>query len=108
MEFIHKLKAIEKMLINNKILQGLIEISKLIDKCIVIKQNKNSSNHQEIPINQTEISLRIYTFGNFTMVLNGKTIIFQKKIQKRPLDLLKAIIVNGNTEVSKSRLATLL
>lgn len=49
--------------------------------------------------------LRIYTLGRFSVVRHGETLRFTGKAQKKPLDLLKALIAFGGRGVSEARLA---
>jgi hypothetical protein len=53
-------------------------------------------------------AIRIYTLGRFSVVQNGKTLRFAGKTQKRPMELLKALIALGGRDVSEARLADLL
>ena len=39
--------------------------------------------------------LKIYTLGQFTLMRDGQPIVFSRKVQKRPLDLLKVLIAYG-------------
>ena len=39
--------------------------------------------------------LKIYAFGQFSLVHDGQPIVFSRKVQKRPLDLLKVLIAHG-------------
>ena len=48
--------------------------------------------------------LRIYTLGRFSLVKNDEPLIFSGKRQKKPLELLKAIIAFGGRNVSEARL----
>jgi adenylate cyclase len=41
------------------------------------------------------VPLEIYTLGQFTLVRDGQPITFSRKVQKRPLDLLKVLIAHG-------------
>jgi DNA-binding response OmpR family regulator len=41
--------------------------------------------------------LKIYTLGQFSLVRDGQPVVFSRKVQKRPLDLLKALIAHGGT-----------
>ena len=50
----------------------------------------------------------IFTLGRFSLLINGKPADFGRKLPKRPLDLLKAIIAQGGREISISRLTVLL
>lgn len=48
--------------------------------------------------------LKIYTLGQFTLLSGVQPIAFSRKVQKRPLDLLKALIAAGGQRVSTSTL----
>lgn len=49
-------------------------------------------------------ALRIYTFGRFSIVKDGKPVEFEAKAQKKTLAMLKALIAMGGREVSEQRL----
>ena len=49
--------------------------------------------------------LRIYTLGRFGIVKQGVRMLFTGKAQKKPLELLKALIAFGGREVPEARLA---
>jgi adenylate cyclase len=48
--------------------------------------------------------LKIHALGQFTLLREGQPIVFSRKVQKRPLDLLKALIANGGARASTSTL----
>jgi len=48
--------------------------------------------------------VRIYTLGAFRLVKDDEPVRFSGKAQRRPLDLLKALIAHGGREVSSERL----
>ena len=48
---------------------------------------------------------RIQTFGDFELLRDGSTLGMQTRLQRKPLDLLKALIGFGARNVSESRLA---
>ena len=50
----------------------------------------------------------IYTFGGFQLLRDGVPVVFSRKVQKRPLQLLKAIIVLGGTNIGEEALTELL
>ena len=50
----------------------------------------------------------IYTLGRFSLLTNGQPADLGRKVPKRPLELLKAIIAQGGREISLSRLTLLL
>jgi DNA-binding SARP family transcriptional activator len=52
--------------------------------------------------------LKIYTLGRFSIVCDGKAMNFTGKAQKKPLELLKAIIALGGRSVAQEHLAELL
>jgi LuxR family maltose regulon positive regulatory protein len=49
-------------------------------------------------------ALKIHTLGRFGMIKDGKPVAFQGKIQKKPLDMLKALIASGGRDVSEVQL----
>lgn len=52
--------------------------------------------------------LKVHTFGRFSFVRNDMPILFPKKVQRKPLDLLNALIALGGREVSEEQLAEIL
>ncbi len=52
--------------------------------------------------------VRIYTLGGFELQLNGETVRFEGKLQKKPLALLKALIALGGRQVKEEHLMDLL
>ncbi len=52
--------------------------------------------------------VRIYTLGRFGVVIDGKRLQFERKAQRRPLELLRVLISLGGREVNESRLSELL
>jgi DNA-binding SARP family transcriptional activator len=48
--------------------------------------------------------VKIFTFGQFRLELDGKAVIFGGKTPKKPLELLKAIIALGGRDVSEERI----
>ena len=54
------------------------------------------------------IPVTIFTLGRFSLLTNGQPADLGRKVPKRPLELLKAIIAQGGREISLSRLTLLL
>ncbi len=48
--------------------------------------------------------LKIYTLGQFKIEKDGKPVTFSGKVQKKPLDLLKALVSLGGKDVSEEQL----
>jgi adenylate cyclase len=48
--------------------------------------------------------LRVHTLGQFALVRDGQPVVFSRKVQKRPLDLLKALIAHGAVRTGASTL----
>jgi DNA-binding response OmpR family regulator len=53
---------------------------------------------------QPSWALRIHTLGQFSLLREGQQIAFSRKVQKRPLDLLKALIAHGAVRTNTSTL----
>lgn len=49
--------------------------------------------------------IKITSLGTFKLVLNSELLIFKGKVQKKPIELLKAIIASGGKNVNAQRLA---
>jgi DNA-binding response OmpR family regulator len=48
--------------------------------------------------------LKIYTLGQFALVRDGQPVAFSRKVQKRPLDLLKVLIARGGVRADTASL----
>ncbi len=49
--------------------------------------------------------LKIFTLGRFGILKDGKPLRFSKKVQQRPLDMLKALVAFGGRDVPEEKLA---
>jgi DNA-binding SARP family transcriptional activator len=52
--------------------------------------------------------VKVYTLGRFGLLADDRPVEFGRKVQQRPLSLLKALIALGGRDVSEARLAELL
>jgi len=52
--------------------------------------------------------LKVYTLGRFALVLDNEALRFRGKVQKKPLELLKALIAMGGRQVSHERISDVL
>jgi DNA-binding SARP family transcriptional activator len=50
-------------------------------------------------------AMKIYTMGRFSLVIDGKPLRFTAKAQKKPLEMLRALIAFGGREVSEFQLS---
>lgn len=53
-------------------------------------------------------TFRIYTLGDFRLIRDGKALVFSGKVQKKPLELLKALVALGGREARGGQLMDLL
>jgi LuxR family transcriptional regulator, maltose regulon positive regulatory protein len=63
------------------------------------------------PVNAPEAwpwPIRIYALGGFSVQRNGQALLFEGKAQKKPIELLKALIALGGRGVAKQKLYDLL
>jgi len=58
-----------------------------------------------LPFENWPYPLKIYTLGRFEILLNEKPIPFSKKVPKKPLDLLKALIALGGNHVPYNKIS---
>lgn len=52
--------------------------------------------------------LKIHALGQFSLLREGEPIVFSRKVQKRPLDLLKALVARGGIRVDTAGLISAL
>lgn len=52
--------------------------------------------------------VRVYTLGRFELFLWGKPVSFSGKVQKKPLEMLKALIALGGENIRKEQIADIL
>lgn len=52
--------------------------------------------------------LKIYTLGSFRILLDDKPLVFEGKVQQKPLALLKMLIAFGGSDVAENRVIDLL
>jgi DNA-binding SARP family transcriptional activator len=62
----------------------------------------------EQPVENWPYSVKIYTLGGFKLLIDDKPVEFTGKVQKKPLEMLKALIALGGKEVSERQLADVL
>jgi len=58
----------------------------------------------EDPVEHWPYPIKLYTLGRFSIELNGKPLQFTGKVQKKPLELLMALVSFGGREVSEAHL----
>ena len=98
---ISKLTAIQETLEASNLQTGLLQVRSLLNEYQATKYSTTAGN-------STDLKLKIFTMGRFSVIHENEPIVFRSKAQKRPLDLLKAIIALGSRGVSKSHLTELL
>jgi two-component SAPR family response regulator len=69
----------------------------------LIQRNAILPDTSHIAIEQWPWPLKIFTLGRFNVLKDGKPIQFSRKIQQRPLSLLKTFIAFGGREVPEDR-----
>jgi DNA-binding SARP family transcriptional activator len=52
--------------------------------------------------------VQVYTLGGFNLLVDGKPLQFSGKVQKKPIEMLKALIALGGAEKSEGQIADLL
>jgi DNA-binding SARP family transcriptional activator len=61
-----------------------------------------------IEIGEWPWPVKIHTLGKFELVLNGNPVYLSKKVSRKPLQMLKALIALGGKEVNEEQLTDLL
>ncbi len=68
-------------------------------------RKRNLVPDRSFPVPETwPLPVRVYTLGRFELLKNDKPVVFAGKVQKKPLELLKALIAFGGTDVPEARL----
>ena len=69
---------------------------------LIVKQ-KLVPEKAPVEIEQWPWAIRIYTLGRFSLLKNDEPVRFSRKAQRKPIDLLKAVIAFGGRNVSESQ-----
>ena len=70
--------------------------------------DKQSAGHGATGQDQTIPALSIFTLGRFSLLLDGQPVEFGRKVPRRPLELLKALVAAGGRDVGVTHLTNLL
>ncbi len=70
----------------------------------IIKKRKLLPDKDVLLLDNWPYPLRIYTMGRFELVKDGKKIVFSRKVQQKPIALLKALIAFGGRAVPEAEL----
>jgi LuxR family maltose regulon positive regulatory protein len=70
----------------------------------LIHQRKLTIDALATPVLDWPWPVRVHTLGKFRVIRDGNPIAFSGKAQKRPFDLLKAIIAHGSRDVPEERI----
>ncbi len=70
----------------------------LINKC------KLTPEEPPLHIENWPWPVKVFTLGGFKFIVDGKPIVFSGKVQKKPLEMLKALIAFGGTSVGEERI----
>jgi LuxR family maltose regulon positive regulatory protein len=88
--------------ITTKALDVGIEVSYVQD---IIRRNALVPESPFLEIENWPWPLKIYTFGKFELLKDGKPFCFSGKVQKKPLLMLKALIALGGKDIREESLA---
>ncbi|MBP2676213.1 MAG: malT, partial [Deltaproteobacteria bacterium] len=88
-----------------KALEEEIEVDYVRD---LIRQHRIVPDPANPHLEQWPWPVKIYTLGRFGFLVDDRPVEFGRKVQQRPLSLLKALVALGGREVPEPRLAELL
>jgi LuxR family maltose regulon positive regulatory protein len=74
----------------------------------IIRRQKLVLNPPPLHIDHWPWPLKVFTMGRFELHQNGNTLQFSRKTQKKPLEMLKALIAFGGKEIGEEQIADLL
>jgi DNA-binding SARP family transcriptional activator len=69
----------------------------------IIRKRKLVPDSPPVALEAWPWPVRIYTLGRFGILKDGKPIVYSRKVQKRPLSLLKALIAFGGRSVREEQ-----
>jgi DNA-binding SARP family transcriptional activator len=71
----------------------------------LIRKRKLAPPPEALQLEQWPLPVKVHTLGRFGVLLDGKPLQFRGKAQKKPLELLMALIAFGGRDVSEEQLA---
>lgn len=71
----------------------------------LIRRRRLPPSGEAMRLEQWPFAVRVYALGRFRVLLQGKPLEFTGKAQKKPLELLMALVAFGAREVSEQRLS---
>ncbi|MBM2828106.1 MAG: malT [Actinobacteria bacterium] len=74
----------------------------------LIRQHRIVPDSANPDVGQWPWPVKVYTLGRFGLLADDRPVEFGRKVQQRPLSLLKALIALGGRDVSEARLTELL
>ena len=74
----------------------------------LIKRNAIVPDVSHIEVEQWPWPLKIFTLGRFNIIKDGKPLQYSRKVQQKPLLMLKAVIAFGGREVPEERIVDIL
>lgn len=88
-----------------KAIESGIEVEYVKD---IVKKRELIPDIPPVHIENWPWPLKIYTLGGFELIKGGKPLRFSRKVQKKPLALLKVLITLGGKEVSEVQIIDIL
>ena len=74
----------------------------------LIRRNRLAPDPETPGLEKWPWPVKVYTLGRFSLLVNDRPVEFGRKVQQRPLSLLKALIALGGRYVSEARVTDLL
>lgn len=70
----------------------------------IIKSRQLALDSSQLALSDWPWPFRVQTFGQFRLLRGGEPVTFAGKAQRRPLDLLRALVASGGREVTEERI----
>jgi two-component SAPR family response regulator len=74
----------------------------------LIRRNRLVPDPAIPPLEQWPWPVKIYTLGKFELLVGDQPVVYGRKVQQKPLSLLKALIALGGREISEGHLSEVL
>ncbi len=71
----------------------------------IIKRRRLFPDEKYLHLDNWPWRLRIYTMGGFNVMIDGKAVSFEGKVQKKPIEMLKALVAFGGYDVREDQIS---
>lgn len=111
---LHSLKQVEELISTGNVSSGLETLRLIMEMASTDTRQtrhilpENNENRMENSNLSKNYQLRIYTMGRFSIIKDDEKLVFKRRAQEKPIELVKLLLSLGGREISKEHVAELL